>query len=129
MAPAPANGMGYPVSYYCPHCEAVVELERDGYLADKAVTPRPFEGWEYVSPDDDVEAADGVVFTCGDESVMREAGAGCGERFYLSFVKFADGEELDPRRPERVELAEGGGPATPDSPDGPRGPSGSGGFY
>ena len=43
--------MGFPVSYYCPHCEALVELERDGYLADKAVTPFPFEGWSYVSPD------------------------------------------------------------------------------
>ena len=117
--------MGYPVSYYCPRCEALVELERDGYLADKAVTPYPFEGWKYVDPDADVEAADGVVFSCGDESVMRDGAEGCGERFYLSFVKFADGEELDPRRPsEYVELSEGRSPAGFDSPDGPGGPSG-----
>ena len=119
--------MGYPVSYHCPRCRTVVELERDGYLADKAVTPTPFEGWEYVDPAGDVEAADGVAFTCGDEAVTREAGAGCGERFYLSFVKFADGAELDPRRPsEYVELAEGRSPAGPDSPDSPGGPPGPG---
>jgi len=31
--------MSYPVTYYCPHCGTLVELERDGYLADKSVTP------------------------------------------------------------------------------------------
>jgi len=47
--------MSYPVTYYCPNCETLVELERDGYLSDKAVTPYPFEGWEYVAPDEPFE--------------------------------------------------------------------------
>ena len=46
VAPTPASCMSYPVTYYCPNCETLVELERDGYLSDKAVTPYPFEGWE-----------------------------------------------------------------------------------
>src|SRR6056297_2341031 len=102
--------MGYPVTYYCPHCEALVELERDGYLADKAVTPFPFEGWTYVSPDEpfeDREDVDGVRFVCGEEGLLADADAeGCGESFYLSFVKFDEGEEVDPRKPsEQVEIA------------------------
>jgi len=36
--------MSYPVTYYCPHCGTLVELERDGYLADKSVTPYPSKG-------------------------------------------------------------------------------------
>lgn len=77
--------MSYPVTYYCPNCGTLVELERDGYLSDKAVTPYPFEGWEYVSPDDDFEdgAADGVEFVCGDRPVPAddEDADGCGESF------------------------------------------------
>lgn len=138
--------MSYPVTYYCPHCGTLVELEREGYLSDKAVTPYPFEGWEYVAPDEEFEdgAADGVAFVCG-ESPPPEGGVatdaagatdtdGCGERFYLSFVKFENGREIDPRRAdtdgERVELAEGNGPNSPVGPEGPDGPSGpTGGFY
>ena len=128
--------MGYPVTYYCPHCEALVELEREGYLADKAVTPFPFEGWTYVSPDEpfeDREDVDGVRFVCGEEGLLADADEeGCGKSFYLSFVKFDEGEEVDPRKPsEQVEIA-GEGPRStqgPSGPGGPGGPGGSGGFW
>jgi hypothetical protein len=109
------------VTYYCPHCGALAELERDAYLADKAVTPYPFEGWEYATPDDDYESADGVRFVCGEDGTLKEGEQGCGEPFYLSFVRYENGREVDPRRPaEYVELSEGTGPR------GPRGPSGPG---
>jgi len=127
--------MGFPVTYYCPHCETLVELERDGYLADKAVTPFPFEGWSYVSPDEpfeDREDVDGVRFVCGEDGTLKNDGEGCGETFYLSFVKFEDGEEVDPRKPsERVEIADEGPRSTRghSGPSGPSGPSGSGGFW
>lgn len=132
--------MGYPVTYYCPHCGTLIELERDGYLSDKAVTPYPFEGWEYVAPDEPFEdgAADGVAFVCGEDPSPvgedPEDADGCGKRFYLSFVKFEEGREVDPRRAdtdhETVELAEGRGPKSPRGPGGPDGPSGpTGGFY
>ena len=127
--------MGFPVTYYCPHCEALVELERDGYLADKAVTPFPFEGWNYVSPDEpfeDREDVDGVRFVCGEGGTLKNDGEGCGETFYLSFVKFDEGEEVDPRKPsERVEIADEGPQSTrgPSGPSGPSGPTGSGGFW
>ncbi len=88
--------MSYPVTYYCPHCGAYVELERVGYLADKSVTPYPLVGWEYVTPDEDVESSDGVVFTCGEDGTLREGETGCGERFYLSYVRFEDGREVEP---------------------------------
>lgn len=119
--------MSYPVSYYCPHCETLVELERAGYLDDKAVTPYPFEGWTYAAPDEPFEdgAADGVRFVCGESEAENAEwqGEGCGEAFYLSFVRFADGEELDPRHPsERVELNLGTTPPSPRGPEGPDGP-------
>ena len=103
------------VSYYCPRCGAVAELERDAYLDDKCVTPDPLEGWEYADAYEACEArrasdcasgedsdprafedADGVVIVCGAEETDGE---GCGEPYYLSFVKFENGEELDPRVP------------------------------
>lgn len=126
--------MSYPVTYYCPGCGTVVELQREGYLEDKAVTPYPFEGWTYADPDEPFEdgAADGVAFVCG-ESVGAATATedGCGERFYLSFLRFDEGEEIDPRHAdtggESVELAEGRGPDSPRGPDGPSGPTG--GFY
>lgn len=129
--------MSYPVRYHCPHCGTIVELERTGYLEDKAVTPYPFEGWQYLRPDEPFEDADGVVVTCGKDGLavgdrvdidrvaytsveqLDEGAAGCGRQFYLSFVRFEDGEEIEPRPPtERIELA---GPG-PRSPQGPRGP-------
>ncbi len=122
--------MGFPVSYYCPHCEALVELERDGYLADKAVTPFPFEGWSYVSPDEpfeDEDGVDGVVFVCGEDGRLKDGQTGCGESFYLSFVRFEDGREIDPRKPtEQIEIADD---SQPSSPRGPSGPSNAGGFW
>jgi hypothetical protein len=90
--------MSYPVTYHCPRCGAIVELERDGYLADKSVTPYPLAGWTYVDADEDVEAADGVRFVCGRDGTLRDADAeGCGEPFYLSYVRFEAGEPVEPR--------------------------------
>jgi hypothetical protein len=93
------------VTYTCPRCDAVVELERGAYLADKCVTPHPAEGWEYVPAyevdpaDSDVEdayaaAGDGIELVCGASETREE---GCGEPFYLSFVRHEDGREVDPR--------------------------------
>jgi len=85
----------------------VVELERGAYLADKCVTPHPLEGWEYVpayevdpadAHDEDGDAysaaGDGVELVCG---ASETRGEGCGEPFYLSFVRFDGGEEVDPQ--------------------------------
>jgi hypothetical protein len=89
--------MGYPVTYHCPRCEAIVELEREGYLADRSVTPYPFEGWTYADTDGDIEDADGVRFVCGADGTLRDDDAeGCGESFYLSYVRFEDGDAVDP---------------------------------
>ncbi len=92
------------VSYYCPRCGALAKLERDAYLADKCVTPEPLEGWTYADAYDPYgdanrqlqrpyEHADGVVIVCG---AAETDGEGCGEPYYLSFVRFEDGDELDP---------------------------------
>lgn len=81
------------VSYHCPRCGAVAELERDAYLDDKCVTAEPLDGWEYADAFEDFEDADGVVVVCG---AAETDGEGCGEPYYLSFVKFEDGEEVDP---------------------------------
>ena len=82
--------MATPVTYYCPRCETVVELRREGYLADKSVTPYPLKGWNYVPVEADYAAddADGVRFVCGSDGSARDPEAdGCGEPFYLSFVR------------------------------------------
>ncbi|ELZ42849.1 hypothetical protein C471_02615 [Halorubrum saccharovorum DSM 1137] len=155
--------MSYPVTYYCPHCGTLVELERDGYLADKSVTPYPLEGWAYVAPTDPFEGddADGVRFVCGEsdgvdwdphdgvrgpdvgggepyrepdaegDEPYRESdaeGVGCGEPFYLSFVRYEEGSEIDPRaESELVEIDPDPRPRGPRGPGGPSGPDGSGG--
>ncbi|MFC7323867.1 hypothetical protein ACFQMF_04640 [Halorubrum rutilum] len=159
--------MSYPVTYYCPHCGTIVELERDGYLADKAVTPYPFEGWTYVAPAEpfeDERDVDGVRFVCGESDGAvwdprdgvrgtdvggeaasvggKEAGVGdgsnrdgdggdrdgddpgCGEPFYLSFVRYDEGREVDPRA--ESELVEIDPDPRPSGPRGPGGPSGVG---
>ncbi len=123
--------------YYCPRCGAIAELERDAYLADKSVTPYPLEGWEYATPGEDYENADGVRFVCGvdeiqvlsfrpsggDENGTERGDVGCGEPFHLSFVRFEDGEEVDPQVPsEHVEIGTGIGPHGPRGPRGPRDP-------
>lgn len=97
------------VRYYCPRCEHVVSLEREASLADKAVTPYPLEGWTYTSVGGDYDEVDGIRIECAD----------CGEPFYLSFVRFEDGREVEPEPPaEQVELAPEG-PRWPQGPDGP----------
>lgn len=88
--------MSYPVTYRCPHCGAGVELEREGYLADRSVTPYPLVGWEYATPDEAFESVDGVVFCCGEDGALTADETGCGETFYLNFVRFEGGEEVDP---------------------------------
>lgn len=119
----------YPVTYYCPHCETLVELQREGYLADKSVTPYPLEGWTYVSPEADFDEAsrdvDGVRFVCGESEAdaVEWQDDGCGEPFYLSFVRFEDGAEVEPEsESERVELNLGNRPSQPRGPNGPMGP-------
>jgi hypothetical protein len=164
--------MSYPVTYYCPHCGTLVELDRDGYLADKSVTPYPLEGWRYVAPTEPFEdgdergagaggadsageadsadeadgagGVDGVRFVCGesdgvvwdphdgvrgtdiggDEPSRRPDtdAVGCGEPFYLSFVRFEAGREIDPRaETELVEIDPDPRQRAPRGPDGPGG--------
>lgn len=95
------------VTYHCPRCGAVAALERGAYLSDKCVTADPLESWEYTpayeahsAPGDEdppaFQEADGVELVCG---AAETRGDGCGEPYYLSFVKFDAGEELDPPRP------------------------------
>lgn len=98
------------VRYHCPRCETIVTLERDAYLADKSVTPYPLEGWTYAGVDEDFEDADGVRIVCGEGETDE---AGCGEPYYLNFVRYEDGREVGVRpASEYVELA----------PDRPRSP-------
>ncbi|MWV64028.1 hypothetical protein GRS48_04205 [Halorubrum sp. JWXQ-INN 858] len=154
--------MGFPVTYYCPRCETLVEVERDGYLADKAVTPYPFEGWTYADPTEpfeDRETVDGVRFVCGESAGVRwrpnddgssgstaadapadddertgpadEVAVGCGDPFYLSFVRFVDGREVDPRPEAELVTIDpdprASGPRGPRGPGGPDGPGGTDG--
>ncbi|WP_254841232.1 hypothetical protein [Natronomonas marina] len=90
------------VSYHCPRCGAVAELQRGAYLDDKCVTPDPLDGWTYADaheaadadPDGDPYAdSEGVVIVCG---AAETDGDGCGEPYYLSFVKFDEGREVEP---------------------------------
>ena len=112
--------MTVPVRYYCPRCETIVTLERAAELADKSVTPYPLEGWTYTEVGGEYDSADGIRIVCG-ESTERERETdddGCGEPFYLNFIRFEDGREIEPKPDaERVELA-------PDSPRGPWTPGG-----
>lgn len=130
--------MPYPVTYYCPRCGAIHELRREGYLADKTVSPYPLSGWNYVAPDEpfeDESGVDGVRIDCGDDDLLltgddRPAAAeapseGCGDPFYLSFVRFEDGIEVEPE-PESDRVTIGVGPRGPRGPDRPGGPTGPG---
>lgn len=92
------------VSYHCPRCGAVAELQRGAYLQDKCVTPEPLDGWDYTdahaaaggeepTEGDPYADVDGVVIVCG---AAETDGEGCGEPYYLSFVRFEDGREVDP---------------------------------
>jgi len=117
--------MTYQVTYHCPHCGVVLGLAREGYIADKSVTPRSLPGWRYVDPRADFEDATGVRFVCGESDGCEWREDGCGRPFYLNFVRYEAGEEVDPRtESERVELAEGRFPSEPRGPSGPRGPDG-----
>ena len=83
------------VTYYCPYCEALTSLERDAYLADRSVTAEPIEGYEYAATTEDYEEADGVQFVCiGDAE--DDPDAGCGRVFYLNYIKFEEGREVQP---------------------------------
>ncbi|MFC3958057.1 hypothetical protein [Halovivax cerinus] len=108
--------MSVPVRYYCPRCKTIVTLQRAGRLADKSVTPVPLEGWSYADIDGDYEPADGVRIVCGES---QTDGEGCGEPYYLNFVRFEAGREIEPvPESERVTLASDG-PRRPSSPDEP----------
>lgn len=95
--------MTFPVRYYCPRCGAIATLERDAYLADKCVTADPLDGWAYVPAyefaDNGTSEADGVELVCG---ASETDGEGCGKPYYLSFVRFEDGEEVEANAPEPV---------------------------
>jgi len=113
------------VRYYCPRCGAIATLERDAYLADKSVTPYPLEGWTYAAPEEGFEDADGVRLTCGEHTGRNDIGGTgegvtavsdesgdadppCGEVFYLNFVRFEDGEEVETvPESERVRIGVG----------------------
>ena len=82
------------VRYHCPRCGAIAALDREGYLADKCVTPDPLDGWEYADTYGDFESADGVAIVCG---AGETDGEGCGEVYYLNFVRYEDGEPIEPR--------------------------------
>lgn len=94
------------VTYHCPRCGAVAALERDAYLSDKCVTPEPLDGWEYLpayeldGDEDPQELHDGVELVCGADETD---GGGCGEPYYLSFVRFDAGTEIEPDRPAAVD--------------------------
>ncbi|MDZ7731153.1 MAG: hypothetical protein U5K37_09875 [Natrialbaceae archaeon] len=98
--------MPVPVRYYCPRCETIVTLERAERLADKSVTPFPLEGWSYTELDGDYDDADGVRLVCGEGETDT---TGCGEPFYLNFVRFEDGREVEPE-PESDRVTLGVGP-------------------
>ena len=92
------------VSYACPHCGGLTHVDRPEELADRSVTLRPQAGWEYANPDDpDRESADGIAFLCGaDGPVTTPTGDevdGCGRPYYLNFVRFRRGVELEPDPP------------------------------
>ncbi|WP_049923452.1 hypothetical protein [Halopiger djelfimassiliensis] len=96
--------MSVTVRYTCPHCGAVVSVARTPDLADRSVTTRPQPGWEYAQPtDDDLEAADGIEFVCGEDGPVTDRDGteieGCGRPFYLNFVRYEQGVELEPDPP------------------------------
>ncbi|MFB6112455.1 MAG: hypothetical protein ABEJ35_07990 [Halobacteriaceae archaeon] len=100
------------VRYHCPHCGAVVTLEREARLADRAVTPHPLEHWSYVPPDGpiDTEMADGIALTCGvDAGVATWADDGCNQALYLSFVRYDRGQPVDPAPVSRPQERQTGG--------------------
>ena len=97
-----------------------MEIERGGYLEDKSVTPFPLEGWRYVGPDDEYEDedVDGIRFLCGTDEGVTWDSEGCGEPFYLSYIRFVQGEPISaPPESEFVDIKTGR--ANPRWPGGP----------
>ncbi len=94
--------MTVPVRYYCPHCGAIATLERRANMADKSVTADPLDGWEYANAYDEFEDTDGVEIVCG---ASETDGDGCSELYYLNFIRYENGKELDPQVPLRPEDA------------------------
>lgn len=92
MTPQALLGGVVSVTYTCPYCDAVVEIERDAYLSDKSVTREPLSGYAYASTTEEYERADGIEFVC----IGRpDEDDGCGRTFYLNYVKFENGYERD----------------------------------
>ena len=92
------------VQYACPHCGALTTVDRSVELADRSITLSPQPGWEYATPDDPgLEDADGIAFVCGEHRPVTDRSGdradGCGRPFYLNFVRFRRGIELDPDPP------------------------------
>ncbi|RQG98354.1 hypothetical protein [Natrarchaeobius oligotrophus] len=92
------------VRYTCPHCGAVTSVDRAPTLADRSVTTTAQPGWAYAEPnDDDLEDADGIAFVCGEDGSVTaldgESVEGCGRPFYLNFVRYERGVELEPDPP------------------------------
>lgn len=82
------------VRYTCPHCGAVVSLDRDAALADESVTPFALDDWEYAPAYGEFEESDGIEIVCG---ASETEGEGCGQLFYLNFVKCEKGHPVDAR--------------------------------
>jgi hypothetical protein len=80
------------VTYECPYCGVIHSVERNAYLADKSVTKVPLPDWEYAdpSPVGGYDDADGIAIPC-----VTDEESGCGETFYLNFVKYNEGREVD----------------------------------
>ena len=92
--------MVVPVRYRCPRCDAITTLQRSPSLADKSVTPYPLRGWTYAEVDDEYDTYSGVRIVCGEGDIESQ---GCGEPYYLNFVRFENGQEVQPR-PERERI-------------------------
>lgn len=98
--------MTVPVTYTCPHCGAATSVERRPTLADRSVTTVRQPGWEYAEPAEGADAfedADGIAFVCGEDGPTTDLEGdpveGCGRPFYLNFVRFERGVELEPDPP------------------------------
>ncbi len=108
--------MTVPVRYYCPRCETIVTLERSATLADKSVTPFPLEGWSYTDIGGHYDDADGIRIVCGEGETESE---GCEEPFYLNFVRFEEGREVETIPDSQWVTISPDGPQWPRSPGGP----------
>lgn len=93
--PRPVRAGVVSVTYTCPYCGAVVAIDRDPYLRDKSVTKEPRGDREYAGTTGDYEDADGIEFVCIGDPADDD---GCGRTFYLNFVKYEGGREIDDGR-------------------------------